>query len=301
MSYHVLVPVDGSDRGFAALEYALASFPDASITALHVDDPRHDPGTGIGDSPPAEPPDDREDRGVLERAADRADESEHDGEFRTEQREGRPHAEILSVAAGDDDDRGVDHVVLGSHGTSPIDQPFLGRVSEAVVRRAPVTTTVVPESTDAIRERQFPGKVLVPVDGSEQSTAALEYALATFPEAHHTAFHALSLPVDRSRAGAEGTYLEKILSAHEHRAGELLGAATDLADEYGATLETATADEKPAAAIVDYAETDEFDQIVMGSHGRSLAARLLVGSVAERVARRSPRTLTLVRGAPSSV
>jgi len=55
---------------------------------------------------------------------------------------------------------------LRSHGESPITSPFLGHVSEAVVRRAPVsTTTIVPESTAALRERDIPGEVLIPVDG----------------------------------------------------------------------------------------------------------------------------------------
>jgi len=43
--------------------------------------------------------------------------------------------------------------------------------------------------------------------------------------------------------------------------------------------------------IVDYAEDHEIDQIVMGSHGRTGATRLLLGSVAELVVRR----VTVVR------
>ncbi|EMA42619.1 universal stress protein [Halobiforma nitratireducens] len=298
MSRHVLVPVDGSDHGFAGLEYSFASVPDASITALHVVDPRHDhEGVAGGPESLSERAEKHGER-LLERAADRADERGHHGEFRTALRKGTPHTEILAVAAGDEDDpiADVDHVVLGSHGESPITRPFLGRVSEAVVRRSPVTTTVVPETTDAIRDRELPGDVLVPLDGSEQAEAALEYALIEFPEATHTGFHALSLPFDRPRTDVEGTYLERVLAAHEHRAEEVLESATAIADDHGTTLETATDEAKPAAAIVAYAEANDYDQIVMGSHGRSLAARLITGSVAEQVVRRSSRTVTLVRG-----
>ncbi|AFZ71697.1 universal stress protein [Natronobacterium gregoryi] len=299
MPQHVLVPVDGSDHGFAGLEYSLASFPDAALTALYAVDPTHDHGaTAGGDPPSTERARERGER-VLERAAGRADEYGHDSGFETLLRTGTPHTEILSVAA--DDDRGIDHVVLGSHGESQIKRPFLGRVSEAIVRRAPVSTTVVPESTTAMRERELPGTALVPVDGSEQADAALEYVLAQFPDADHVAFHALSLPFDRPRSDVAGTYLEKVVTAHERRAEEILESATELADDHDATIETATGDEKPAAAIVEYAETEGVDQIVMGSHGRSLAARLLTGSVAERVARRSPRPVTLVRGRPGTI
>jgi nucleotide-binding universal stress UspA family protein len=72
-----------------------------------------------------------------------------------------------------------------------------------------------------------------------------------------------------------------------------------LADERGMTIETETAPGAPAAAIVERAESNDYDQIVMGGHGRSLAARLFTETVAERVTCRSPQTVTLVRGAPA--
>jgi nucleotide-binding universal stress UspA family protein len=292
MPRHVLVPVDGSDRGFAGLEYCLASFPDASPIALFVADPARDHAATVGSSESTAERAKERGRRVLERATERA--GERGRELRTELRSGTPHTEILAVA----DEEGADHVVLGSHGRSPITRPFLGRVSEAVVRRSSVSTTVVPETTAAIRERDFPGEILVPLDGSEQAEAALAYALETFPDASHTAFHALDLPFDRPRSQVEGTYLEAILEDRERRAEEILESATRLADERGTTLETETAPGAPATAIVERVESGGYDQLVVGSHGRSLAARLFTGSVAERVARRSPRTVTLVRGAP---
>ncbi|RQH03025.1 universal stress protein [Natrarchaeobius oligotrophus] len=42
MPSHVLVPTDGTEHSTAGLEYSLASFPDASVTALYVVDPSHD-------------------------------------------------------------------------------------------------------------------------------------------------------------------------------------------------------------------------------------------------------------------
>ncbi|WP_459890603.1 universal stress protein [Halostagnicola bangensis] len=66
-------------------------------------------------------------------------------------RTGRPHTEILPVANTD-----IDHIVMETHGESPITRSFLGRVSEAVVRRAPVSTTIVPETTTVLRDRDCP-------------------------------------------------------------------------------------------------------------------------------------------------
>lgn len=141
--------------------------------------------------------------------------------------------------------------------------------------------------------------MLIPIDGSAQADAALAYALEAFPDGSHTVFHALSLPFDRPRSAVEGTYLEAIAADREERAAELFESATTIADERGLTIETETADGAPAQAILEYATENGCDQIVMGSHGRSLKARLL-GSVAERVARRSSLTVTLVQGDPTA-
>lgn len=43
----------------------------------------------------------------------------------------------------------------------------------------------------------------------------------------------------------------------------------------------------PATALVDFAESEHIDLIVLGTHGRSGLSRLLMGSVAEAVVRRA--------------
>jgi nucleotide-binding universal stress UspA family protein len=52
-----------------------------------------------------------------------------------------------------------------------------------------------------------------------------------------------------------------------------------------ADLDVVIADEEPARAILRYARTEDQDLIVMGTHGRSAALHLFVGSVAEKVVR----------------
>lgn len=290
MPQHVLVPLDGSEHGFAGLEYSFASFPDATVTALHVVDPGRDDVATVGTT---ESPADRDEtRGeqLLDRADERADDlGRH---LQTQLRTGSPHTEILAAAAETE----IDHIVMGSHGESPITRPFLGRVSEAVVRRAPVSTTIVPETPSSLAERDLPGKVLVPVDESEGAAAALAYALETFPDGKHTAFHVVEFPLDRPREAAQGTYLEEVLAALESRGADVLAETEARAESLGASIDSATATGEPAPTIVEYAAENDFDQIIMGSHGRSRRSPLDTGRVAERVVRRSPLPVTLVRG-----
>jgi nucleotide-binding universal stress UspA family protein len=51
----------------------------------------------------------------------------------------------------------------------------------------------------------------------------------------------------------------------------------------------------PAAAIVEYAKEVGADLIAIGTHGRGMVSRLLMGSVAERVVRLAPCPVLTVR------
>lgn len=59
-----------------------------------------------------------------------------------------------------------------------------------------------------------------------------------------------------------------------------------------AIVETSDA---PAETITAYARTSGIDLIVMGTHGRSAMAQILMGSVAERVVRTAPCPVLTVR------
>ncbi|MEF8807290.1 universal stress protein [Natronomonas sp.] len=290
MPANVLVPVDGSSQSFAGLVYTLVSFPNATVTALYARDPElvgypdldlesRDSDDGL------RPPGER----VLERAREIASGYQHEVETALEV--GRPHRVILAYL----DEHDIDHVVMGSHGESPVVRPFLGHVTEAVVRRASVSTTIIPEPQSELLQRTLPGRILVPVDGSEQSLAALEYAIDRFPEGRITVFHAVALPFEYDRDAIEAG-LGTIIDGLTRRGERILDSAVQAIADEDLIVETELAHGKPARSIVDYTVENDFDQIIMGRHGRSLPARMVLGSVAETVSRRSEIPVTLVVG-----
>jgi nucleotide-binding universal stress UspA family protein len=134
-------------------------------------------------------------------------------------------------------------------------------------------------------------KILVPVDESEQSREALRYAHETFPDGAITILHVI--PAEGYWAGFvdDPKDVPGYEKAREH-ADELLETA---GTEVGVEIETRIEFGDPAMEIVDYAGKGGFDTVVIGSHGRTGAARILLGSVAESVARRSPVPVTIVR------
>ncbi|MDG5819569.1 universal stress protein, partial [Natronococcus sp. A-GB7] len=69
---------------------------------------------------------------------------------------------------------------------------------------------------------------------------------------------------------------------------------TRLAEEHGRRIETRVLEGQAADAILEYVVEAGVDEIVMGSEGRSGVSRMLLGSVAEKVARRSPVPVTIV-------
>ncbi|MFP8956134.1 universal stress protein [Natrialbaceae archaeon A-CW3] len=141
-------------------------------------------------------------------------------------------------------------------------------------------------------------RILVPVDESERATDALEFALEEHSEATIVAIHVLD-PADLYGAtGFEGGAMinyDEIHRQNQERGEALLENAADRAAEQGIECEIEVIIGSVARSIVDYADNNPIDQIVIGSHGRTGASRILLGSVAETVARRSPVPVTIVR------
>lgn len=139
-------------------------------------------------------------------------------------------------------------------------------------------------------------RVLVPTDGSPLSDTALEFAVDEYPEAEIVVLHVIN-PVDAGYATDMSgmDYWDGWYENAKERAEEIFADIEALELDANRTIETATETGSPARSIVEYAEEHGIDHIVMGSHGRKGVERILIGSVAETVVRRSPVPVTIVR------
>lgn len=136
-------------------------------------------------------------------------------------------------------------------------------------------------------------RVLVAMDGSEMSENALTYALEAFPDAEITVLHVVGEPSAMWGVATGLALADDVGDAAQEQAEEVFDDARAIADEYDREIETNVQVGHPTRAILN--RVDGFDTVVIGSHGGSIADRLLVGNVAETVFRRSPVPVTVVR------
>lgn len=131
--------------------------------------------------------------------------------------------------------------------------------------------------------------VLVPIDGSDRALNALSFAFDLFPEATVHVLHVVQVdefPDDPNTGPVEYA---------ENRATEFISEARERADEHSREITTAVEHGHPGKTIISYAEQSDIDHIVIGNRGRTGITRVLLGSVAELVARRSPVPVTIAR------
>ena len=139
-------------------------------------------------------------------------------------------------------------------------------------------------------------RLLVPVDGSDPADAALEFALGEYPAADITVLSVID-PTDVGYGSIEAapSTFEHLQRSAEDRTEKVLDEAESRAADHDMTVTTETVIGMPSRAIVEWAENNDVDGIVIGSHGRKGVTRVLLGSVAESVVRRSPVPVTVVR------
>jgi nucleotide-binding universal stress UspA family protein len=176
-------------------------------------------------------------------------------------------------------------VVMASHGRGGFQATFVGSVTDKVVRGAPVPVLVVP----AIGEPSpVPSHILVAIDGSEQSEAALEFAreLAAAFGARLTLVHAYveTLPPSPELATYQVTMLDALREAAEQYANAIVRDGESTIITYG----------RPADVVLQAAGETGAGLVVMASSGKGLAGRLLLGSTTQRVLHALHRPLLII-------
>ena len=296
----LLIPTDGSEPAEAAARrgFDLAEALEASVHVLSVADSSIATGAGYaGDSPSIR-------RRLREQADGRASTlretaTERGLEATAATREGIPAREIVDYA----DENGVDAIVIGTSGRGGVTRAIVGSVADKVVRTASVPVVTITADA-ARRDERTTGidSILLPTDGSDAATEAVDRALDLAPPLEATV-HLLSVVDDELASTLEAVSGADVDAAdlRERAQANLESLAADLrARDLDLEVVTATTTGRPAAEIVDYADEHDVDAIVLGTHGRGGFERLVVGSVADRVMRTASVPVVTVRPTPTN-
>jgi nucleotide-binding universal stress UspA family protein len=137
-------------------------------------------------------------------------------------------------------------------------------------------------------------RILVPVDLGETTEATCEKAveLAQVYGAEVVFFHVYDVSTfEELQREAPGMYLDQVLDNLRMQIHSRLGQLPEVPARFRVEV---VPDGPVAQAILDAAERYGADLIVMGTHGRTGLQRVLLGSVAESVLRRSPVPVLVV-------
>ncbi len=209
----------------------------------------------------------------------------------------------------------ADLIVMTAHARGPLGRFWLGSVADELLRAAPAPLLLVhPEERAAEWKEDRPLRsILVPLDGSPLAEQILPTAsnLARIMGASLTLLRVIrpvapmKLPVGPHSLGDVAHHMtERIDQLHQQlqkEAHEYLDAVRNrlLADGLSVVTQIAV-EEQPGVAILHRAQ-EPIDMIALETHGRRGLARLLLGSVADKVIRGAHVPVLVQRPAPGLV
>ncbi|HEC96720.1 MAG TPA: universal stress protein [Nitrospirae bacterium] len=181
-----------------------------------------------------------------------------------------PYRYIVKEASG----LKADLIIMGRRGRTDINRLMMGSVTARVIGHTACNVLVVPRS--AVFKCK---KILIATDGSEFSSKAVHDAL------------------DIATACESEVVIVSVASneSEVREAEGLVREACKMAGEKGIKVTTGTPVGTVYEMIIDLAEKENIDLIVVGSHGKTGLKRLLMGSVAERVIGHASCTVLVVK------
>jgi len=139
-------------------------------------------------------------------------------------------------------------------------------------------------------------KILIPVDGSDNGLRAVRFALELAAQLKQSPQLFLLNVQWNVAAGNVKLFInqETINDYYREQGMAALDKARAMLDAAKLAYQYHISIGRPAEAIVQYAEEKQVDQIIIGAQGEENLAKLLLGSVANRVAQMAKVPVTLV-------
>ena len=141
-------------------------------------------------------------------------------------------------------------------------------------------------------------KILVPVDGSKYSEEALKIA-ADFAKTKGANICLINVVpyIEVLDLEISAFEKEKLNSSLAKRGDYIVQQACGIltAQDIISTCRSVVASDSVHAAIIEFAETEKVDLIIIGTRGLSASSRFKMGSVASKVVKHSPCSVYVVK------
>jgi len=174
-------------------------------------------------------------------------------------------------------DEEYDLIVMGNRGETEVEVFSLGSIAEKVSRHAECPVLLVKQKTKL-------SKVLVAIDGSESAEKALKYAvqLAKKYKAKITLLNVQESKLFSLKPKVVKEVGERVLS---DATTKVKGLKVNTQLEFG----------NPAETLIEVAEKENYDLIIVGSRGVSNVKRFFLGSVSDDVSHHAKCSVLIVR------
>jgi len=196
-----------------------------------------------------------------------------------------PAPAILNYGSDND----IDLVVMGTHGRRGLGHLFLGSVAEEVVRHAGCPVLTIREQKDP-KPAEKVSHILVPIDFSKYATVALANAkeLAAFYDAKLQLLHVIEETVHPAFYATGRLSIFELLPDIRDKSQQAMADLMQTTEGPSVPFDTAVVEGRASHDIVEFAAQSGSDLIVISTHGLTGLEHLLLGSVAEKVARMAP-------------
>lgn len=207
---------------------------------------------------------------------------------------GSPTLELFSKA----EEFKADLILVGSHGRSALGRFFLGSISQWLLNEANCSVRIARGKLD---EPDFPVRLIVGVDGSDNANLALEQvAMRNWPEKSEVRVVAVYQKLKPTVAGelvpTVGSFVDECNREEMTDWRQLAEKSAQLLKAKGLRAEIVVKPGDPKQVLVEFAEEWRADCIFLGATGLSnRLERFLLGSVAGAVAARAHCSVEIVR------
>jgi nucleotide-binding universal stress UspA family protein len=190
---------------------------------------------------------------------------------------------------------GADLLVMSTHGRSGVSRFMLGSNASALLQLLRLPVMLLRPQALAAGERPTLRRVLVTLDGSSFAEQALPWARLT-AQVSGAELILLTVPEipEPSMYGAMGDAIDELRQQADDNARRYLERTAALLRAEGLPVRALVEGSRPATAILDVAEREGVDLIMLATHGRGGVDRLFLGSVADRVVHHSRQPVMLL-------